>query len=271
MKIWLTVSLTIVTLLAMTWGILAQQANSSTKRVVNGFAGAYVENSILLDGAKSPKAQSLTIFRGGLVYDVSVGGPRVVIFDSEQGQLVLLDKDRKIKTEIRTADLEAAREQLRKWCLKQADSVLRFCGKPDFEIDESNRRLAFRASEMQYVVDTIDTPDKQFAAEYRKFSDAMVGLAVIGQTSPIPPLARLAVNRELARRGVMPSSVAVEVRPTFAAVRPAIKIRSHHTVGWKLRPWDLQLIDQIHTYEREFRRVDLNEFLGRPAAQAALR
>ena len=145
MKIWLTLSLSVVVVLSTTRGVLAQQDESSTKK---SSTGHYVENSILTEGAKSAKPQSLTIFSNGLVYDVSVGGTRVVIFNPAQGKLVLLDKRRKVKTEIHTADLKAAREELRAWCLKQADSVLRFCAKPKFEIIRSDHRLEFRAREI---------------------------------------------------------------------------------------------------------------------------
>jgi len=268
MKTALTALLTTLALTAVTWGYFAQTANSVEK---DPGTFAYVENSIVAGGAKSPKPQSLTIFYSGLIYDVSVKGNRVVIFDPEKGQLTLLDKGRKIKTRISTADLDAARAQLREWCSKQADSVLRFCGKPSFELVESDGQLTFRASEMQYLVNTVEPRDKQVAEDYRKFSDAMVGLAVIGQTSPIPPLARLAVNRELAKRGVMPSSVAVEVRPNSAAIRQTLKIRSHHTIGWKLRPKDVELTTQVETYNRDFRSVAIHEFLGRPAAKTAAR
>ena len=271
MKTWLTVSLSIAALAAVTFGILAQRANSATGRVITGTDGTYVENSIHVDGTKSPKPQSLTIFHNGSAYDVSVGGSRIVIFDGQADRIVLLDKQRKIKTEVGTGDLEAARERLRSWCLKQADSVLRFCGKPAFEIKQSEGQLAFLASEMQYVVDTVEPADKQTAAEYRNFSDAMVGLAVIGQTSPVPPLARLAVNRELARRNVMPTSVAVEVRPQSDAVRRSMKIRSHHKIGFELRQKDIDLLGQILAYQRDFKRVHLNEFLGRKVTQAAAR
>ena len=268
MKTWRIALLTVVALTAAPWGVFAQTAKSGAKSTG---AEGYVENSIAVDGAKSPKPQSLTIFSGGLIYDVSVKGNRVVVFNPETGQLVLLDKGRKIKTEISTTDLDAARAQLREWCLKQADSVLQFCGKPKFELEESDGQLAFRASEMQYLVNTIEPRDKQIAEDYRKFSDAMVGLAVIGQTSPIPPLARLAINRELAQRGVMPSSVAVEVRPKSAAVRQTLKIRSHHTIGWKLRPWDLRMAQEADNYSRDFRSVEINEFLARPTAKTASR
>jgi hypothetical protein len=244
--------------MAVTWGIFAQ----STATVPKDAPGFYVANAVLADGAKQPRAQSLTIFAANKVYDVSLAGSQIVIFDAKEELVVLLDKQRKTKTEIGLADLEAAREQLREWCLKQADPVLRFCGRPKFKLQSAENRLAFLADEIEYLVDTADGGQGEAAAEYREFSDAMVGLAVVAQSSPIPPLARLIVNRELEKNGVLPVSVSVKLQPRGAGEH-ALHFRTHHTIGWQLRAQDQQLVRDANAYERDFRRVSVDEFFGR--------
>ena len=258
MRTWLPVSLTVLALMAVTWGIFAQ----STDTAAAGARGFYVANSVALADEAAPKARSLTIFADQRAYDISVAGSGIVIFDAKQQQVVLLDKKRKVKTSIAVTALEAAREQFRTWCLKQADPVLRFCGRPQFDIQKTDQRVEFLAEELEYLMDTTSGETQEAAKLYREFSDAMVGLAVVNQSSPVPPLARLVVNRELAKDGLLPVSVGVKMKARTTG-DPALHIRTHHTIGWQLRANDQKLLSDINTYERTFRRVNLNEFLGR--------
>lgn len=258
MKTWLPVSLTVVALMAVTWGIYAQSTNSKAAAI----EGFYVANSVQPDGAKSAKAQSQTIFAGSRAYDFSVAGPRVVIFDAEQGQVVMLDTQRKVKTELGTADLEAAREELRTWCEKRADSIARFIANPRFKVQADDERIAFLSDEMEYQVDTQKSSQADAAAKYRKFSDAMIGLAVVSQASSIPPLARLAVNHRLQARDALPTSVSVTIQPRAAGDRP-LQFRSHHVIGWTLRPQDQKRVREATGYEKTFRSVDLQTFFNR--------
>ncbi|MCG8583990.1 MAG: hypothetical protein MI757_04675 [Pirellulales bacterium] len=266
MRTWLPISLTVVGLMAVTWGIFAQTTTASDA-AADGF---YVANSVITDGAKSPKAQSLTVFAGDRVYDFSIAGSRVVIFDAESGQVMLLDKQRKLKTEIGTADLEAAREELRVWCEKRADPIARFIANPRFKVEKLEGQVAFLADAMEYHVDTQKSEQAKAAENYRDFSDAMIGLAVVSQSSPIPPLARLAVNNELAQLDVLPASVSFKVKPRAAGER-SLHFRTHHAVGWQLRPEDKQLVRDARGYEEKFREVHLNEFFGRREAALGAR
>ena len=258
MKYWLPISVTAVVLSAVTWNIFAQ-ATDATKKEPRGF---YVANSILAEGTKSPKARSLTIFTDSKVYDVGVAGSQLVTFDGQQGEIVLLDKKRKVKTVIGTRDLEAARERLRQWCLKQADPVLQFSGKPRFKIEKSDKGMDFRADEIEYLIDTMAGGSPEAATQYRQFSDAMVGLAVVTKSSPVPPLARLVVNRELEKHGVLPASVSVKMQARSVG-DPSLHIRTHHAVGWNLRPQDQQLVRDAESFEQSFREVSLDVYFGR--------
>ena len=73
-----------------------------------------------------------------------------------------------------------------------------------------------------------------------------------------PPFARMAVNAELAKRGLVPAEVHLEVPAQSGA--KAASLRSEHHVSWRLLPRDIEKIEATANQLAVFKTVDFDEF-----------
>ena len=77
------------------------------------------------------------------------------------------------------------------------------------------------------------------------------------------PLPRLAVDEQLAKRGLVPTEVSLTIptQPTLG-VR-AVSMHTEHKVNWRLLPRNLSRISETASQLAAFKAVSLDEFLPR--------
>ena len=88
-----------------------------------------IETDVFLDEEKEPVVETLTIFTNGLVYDFMLTGTEeVTLFDRDRNRLVLMDTERKVKTEL------------------TMDSILSFVAQMKAQLSDEQRKFLLSAT-----------------------------------------------------------------------------------------------------------------------------
>jgi hypothetical protein len=210
-------------------------------------------------------SQNTTLFRAGYVYDYLTHPPaksvdRVAVFDQQHGRFIVLDPARKEKAEIKTDDvLLFASKQQAYARAKSSNAFNKFAADPEFETDFSqDGELKMTSPHMTYQLKTLPASTPEAAAQYREFSDWYGRFNTMSNPGSTPPFARMAVNAELAKRGLVPTEVRLTV-PKQRGVE-ATALRSEHHVSWRLLPRDAERIEATATQLTTFKLVDFDQF-----------
>lgn len=212
--------------------------------------------------AQQVVAENDTVFYRGVVYDDPRGdGAEASVLDRAAGTVELLDPGRQVKTTIPlkwllefTAAVEARARSSSK-----ASPLVRFAAAPEFEISQPPGGGGVRlVSEwMEYEVSG-EPFDRQRVAAYRDFADWYARLNAARHPGALPPTARLEVNRQVAERGWIPQEIQLTVRSRGGTSH----LESRHRISGQLAADDLQRVEKLERYRRDFRPVDLAEFRG---------
>lgn len=219
-----------------------------------------IETRVFAEDEDQPVCQSVTLFSSGAVFDFRDERPIVVIYrpgtPGKPGRFVLLDTERKIRTELTTDRIDGAIEGLRKWAAQSEDEFLRFTGQPSFveSFNEETGELELIGEQLSYrlVTQPIEKPESKLAV--RQFLDSFSKLQTLLETS-LPPDPRLRVNEALFRHGVMP----VETR-LYSGAQEEPSLRAEHFSIWMLSRSDRERIDKATDQMVSFQAVSNEEF-----------
>lgn len=220
-----------------------------------------VETTVKVD-AKKTKYDFLTIFRGTSVYDFSLANDEVTIFDTARDQVILADKDRKVKTIVRFDELrEFSRTILERAKARGEKGV--FDPNIDYRhVDTAELPYMAATNLLGYVAKGIQPPkeNREAAARYRQFSDMAAMLSGM-KPGGIPPFVRLRLNRGMFEDGVVPT----HVRRTFVQAHllrdNKIIVNAEHRFNWIISQKDAQRIDEVNSWLTECEAVSLRKYL----------
>jgi hypothetical protein len=228
-----------------------------------------IETKIFIGKEEEPASTTTTLFQRGVVYDFLSEPEQIAVFrkagGGKSGRFILLDRERRVRTELSTDQLAGAMNKLKNWAGRQNDDFLKFAANPQFEetFDRSTGQLLLASRAESYTIKTepVDTPES--LAEYREFLDWYARLNTLLSGGP-PPEPRLQVNAALARYQVVPTSV------ELVRAGEKEKLRAEHEFTWLLSKEDLSRIDDACASLAAYRPVSNEEFLqGMHLAMAA--
>ncbi len=101
--------------------------------------------------------------------------------------------------------------------------------------------------------------------QYADFADWSARLNAFYSDRPLPPFARLALNREIAKQGYFPSEIQ---RKTHSRGKESVAT-SKMLTNWALSSDDLTSIAKVGAMLVEFQLVDAKTFFQKPAATTA--
>jgi hypothetical protein len=184
----------------------------------------------------------------------------VAVFDKKRGRFLLLDPTRKVKTEVKTEELQRFCDELQERAAKEGNAYVKFLANPQFEvsIDEKTAELVLKSQHMTYRISTLKAESDEAAQQYREFSDWYARLNAM--TNHTPPFARLAVNEELHRRGLVATQVQLNIPQQILLAGHGVSLRSEHQIKWKLLKLDLDLVTETETQLDSFKPVSLEKF-----------
>jgi len=225
-----------------------------------------IETAVYSGKSKLPVSQNITLFQAGAVYDYLTSmkpgdeaSERVAVFDQPRGRFILLDVARKMKAEVKTDDVLLFASKLQTAvAAKSGNAFTKFAAEPDFAVDfDENEQLSLTSSHMTYRLKTMPAKTPEAAVQYREFSDWYVRFNTMSNPGSTPPFARMAVNAELAKRGLIPTEVQLTI-PAQSGVKAAA-LRSEHHVSWRLLPRDVERIEKTASQLATFKLVDFDE------------
>lgn len=219
-----------------------------------------IETRVYEGKSKDIVSQNLTLFRTGVVYDYLTEPPQVAIFDKARGRFKLLDPVRKLRTEVSTEAVLEVSQELQLKAAKAPTAFLKFAAHPTFdpELDDKTGQLTMASKTMTYTLTTVKAHSDDAAQQYREFSDWYARLNAMTNPAAMPPFARLAVNAELARRGLMAEKVVLDIPSQLQ--RPGQNLRSEHRIAYRLLPKDMEKIEETAKHLHTFTEVSLKEF-----------
>jgi len=203
-----------------------------------------IDSKIYSGKGTEPISQSVTLFRAGIIYDYLVEPKRVAVFDKPRQRFILLDPERKLRTEIKTAEVARFMSELEQYATTHGNAFVKGMLDPKFAADmnEKTGELLLVGDSLTYRLDTIKPESSEVVQQYREFSDWYARLNAMTTPGVIPPFARFLVNEELAGRGLIPERVQLTIPPRVSTVGREISLRSEHHVTWRLIPKDFDEI-----------------------------
>jgi hypothetical protein len=231
-----------------------------------------IQTNVYAGNNTTPVSKSLTLFRAGYVYDYLEGDDpamddRIAIFDKAHGRFIVLDPARKVRAEVKTDDVLLFAGKLQAAVATHSThEFTRFAADPQFEVDfQPDGTLKLTSDVMTYKLTTMPARSPEAAAQFREFSDWYARFNTMAHPGSTPPFARMAVNAELAKQGVVPTEVHLSI-PAQSGMKAA-ELRSEHHVTWYLLPKDSKRIDATSDQLATFKEVHFDELQRQQTAK----
>ena len=245
-----------------------------------------VETDVFADRDDVPIAHSLTLFSSQVAWDFLDTTPaekktsdsesedskafngEIVLHDPTRERVLLIDPLRQVKTSIDSIQLERLRVSLSKWARTSDDKLLCWAGGPHFEngIQESLDAIELVGPRVQYRIETTDAPSQEIAGQYRQFADTAILLRALLHPGGIPPFPRMALNKQIASKAKLPTSVTLEIDSRGSLVPSGLSsmmqrhLCSVHRIHPALRADDLQRIADAEACMAIAEEVSLAEY-----------
>jgi hypothetical protein len=230
-----------------------------------------VHTKIFVGDEEEPASQNVTIFRDGLVYDCMQSPEEVALFDGPRQRFVLLNVERKLRTEIDFAQLETRIAGLRSLLRERADSdgqgsLHAFLLEPKFEPDmrmkedpDTKGFTMFLSPWFHYALKSEDIKTPTAAAQYAEFVARYTQLNAIRNPAM---LARLPINSHLAERSAVPTEIRLTTykKGPLGRMQELASYKSTHNVTWALSSEDRRKIDEVGKWLVTFKQVGYDEY-----------
>ncbi len=248
--------------------MLSATLSSTTVLAQNRFR---VSNEIFAEGKDEPFMKTLTLFTDETVYDFAYAPAegdvieQATLYDFTRNRFILVDYTANAKVEISQQDVLLYLAQLTSQ-VEAKDPLLKEAANPKFEVTNEENLIKFTGDRIKYEVKTFTPSNKTAAADYHRFADWSARLTTLqfGQ----PPMARMAVNRELAKDSLMPKQV-VLIRSQGPIWENAKKLRSEHIFDWQLTKTDAKRIESLDAKMAKLETISWADYNAKKAAAKA--
>jgi len=215
-----------------------------------------VETDIYFEDSKQPAKQTLTLFYEGVFYDFDRDQPNsITVIDPNGRRIVLLDRDRNVQTRISMDEILGMEAQVQQ---QLAESEMRRMV-PTAEgtrFDSATMTMNVSAEALVYKAKCLRPEGEDFARQYADFADWSARLNAFYSDRPLPPFARLVLNRELAKQGLFPSEIQ---RVSTSRGRKSV-VTSKLLANWAISKDDVTRVEKVGTMLVDFKMVDAKTF-----------
>jgi hypothetical protein len=230
-----------------------------------------VDNEVFKEGQKAPFMRSLTLFKdeGDLVYDFAFAGAgndvieQATLYDFARNRFLVVDYLENVKVLISQEELLKFMAELAK--LEEKDPLFKEASNPAFTVTREDGVLKFAGSRIRYEVKYFDPKNRSAATHYQRFADWSARLTTLQIAQP--PMARIFVNKELAKAGLMPKEVTL-LRTAGPVWENVNKFYSKHIVDWQLTKTDGKRIEALDARMAEMETISWVQYRGKLAEKS---
>ena len=224
-----------------------------------------VETDIYFEDNKQPVMQTLTLFHEGVYYDFDrVGQKSITVIDPGGRRIILLDRDRNMQLRMGMDEILSIEAQVQQQITPS--EIERLVPKPEStKVISSAMTVVIVAESLEYHAKCIKPNQTSSLLQYAEFADWSARLNAFYSDRPMPPFARLALNREIAKSGFFPSEIQ---RITHSKGRDSIAT-SKLLTNWALSSDDFTRIEKVGAMLVEFQLVDAKAFFAKPEVATA--
>lgn len=198
-----------------------------------------------------PIVRSLTMFHAGRVFDYIEPAMEITIYEPAIRKFTVINKNRQLRSQISQDQIRHYLGAVQDDAVKLLNSppqginrktldLIGFQLQPQFttEYDPSKNQLTLSSPEWKYVVKTMSPQTPEVVEKYLQVADWTAQLnSVLHPKAPLPA-PRMALNRELRQRGLLPESVELTINDEHP-----VHLVAHHEWTWNLQKTDRQMID----------------------------
>lgn len=223
-----------------------------------------ITSEVYVGDSKTALTNNLTLFSDQLICDFLMSdevNPRpleVAIYDLRQKRFVLLDMNRKVRTEISDLQLDKLVDNLAQET--QANERSKFLIADNFtdETDWANNSLRLKSDNMEYYFQGNQPQEPAMLPQYFSFLDNFTRL---NATDPqkLPPFPRMKLNQRIKQLGWVPNEIQVTLKAN-EFFRETVEARSKHTLTPGLTSRDKELIAHAKRDWQSFPAQELPEF-----------
>lgn len=223
-----------------------------------------VENHVF-SGEGQLLSQSVTLVLHTKAYDFLDEPPQIVVLDFAGRRFTVLSPIRGEQTDVNFQTALLFLERLQNRAGQQRDPSARFAADPQFEMayHEATATYSFSSPWMSYRIHTTTAVDPGVCRKFWEVSSWLCRVNTLLVPGSRPPFPRLAVNQNLADKGVFPVEIEYQSGPrNFLEWLPGrrVALRSTHRLVLELQPADQQRVEEVERHLRTFRRVSLTDY-----------
>lgn len=225
-----------------------------------------IESQVYDANSKLPVSQNVTLFSQGVVFDFRMSNDaqpkplEIIVYNSRNRMLVLLDPARQIRLELADLSLLRIVDGVRRETMQ--DKRTSFLVENDFEeiADWSTKWVTLNSPQIVYRFKGEQPKDVSILPLYFEFLENFTRLGATDPTK-IPPFPRMKLNQSIKRLGWIPSEVQITVSQN-SLFREGFTAKSKHTLITQLSSKDRERVDLAKQYWQTFKNVKLDEYRG---------
>ena len=221
--------------------------------------GFRVETDVYQKGVSNPVQQTVTLFSGGIAYDISRddSDDEITMVDPELDRIVLLNRKHKVQTEVKISDLAKLFEAAKAQAL--TNDLAPFVANAQ-QVENLRDKVVVGDVKLMRYEATLQSPEDDAIAEdcstlYRQFADAAKYLNAYHQRTQ-PPFARLTLNAQIAAQKSIPKEIKLQMQKQDALVELTCRL----IPAWELSDSDKKRVLQIGQDKLTFTAVSSAEY-----------
>lgn len=229
-----------------------------------------------------PVARSLTMFHAGKAYDYLQSQSEFTIYEPMQKRFLLINRSRMLSTQIPFEEINTHLYRSRREAenflsrvlpgddqtLQNKQQATRFQLQPRFEesFTPAGNRLRLQGTSLAYDVVCFKPDSTQAQEAFLHYADWMARLNFVLHSQSLYPEPRMALNKSLRQRGLLPIEVRLQ-----SQVGAGTKLRAVHQYQWKLETQQRRMILECDSLLRNpaLKEVPLDEFQQRLTSAAS--
>lgn len=225
-----------------------------------------IESQVYAANSQQPVSHNITLFSEGLVYDfqLSEGSSpdpvEIVIFDSRNRTLILLDLQREMRMDLQELQLLKIVDGVRRETIQDKRSSFFVDDTFQEDVDHSTNWATLTSPLIEYRVRGARPKD---ASVLPLYADFLNNFTMLNATDPtkLPPFARIRLNQTINQLGWIANEVQISIKQN-SLLRQPFRAKSTHVVIHQLSDTDRKRITNAKKYWMQFERVELAKYRG---------